>query len=132
MVSITSDTDIYARDDAGTSYDESGFIAYRVSKSGVNSLTESLASSQASFGIRVNAILPGLMQTPMGVEAIMESTNRSRDDVISVRNAQVPLRGKQGTAWDVANAALFLASEEARFITGVLLSVDGGQSLRRG
>lgn len=131
IISITSDSEIYARD-GHTSYDESGIIAYRVSKSGVNSLTESLATSQAGFGIRVNCILPGLMQTPNAVEATMRLTNHSREKVNSVRDAQVPLGGKQGSAWDIANAALFLASDEARFITGVLLPVDGGQSQRRG
>jgi NAD(P)-dependent dehydrogenase (short-subunit alcohol dehydrogenase family) len=48
------------------------------------------------------------------------------------RNARVPLRGKMGTAWDTAHAALFLASDEANFITGVLLPVDGGMSARVG
>ncbi|NQV45916.1 MAG: SDR family oxidoreductase [Rhodospirillales bacterium] len=131
IISISSDTEIYARDGYAPR-DESGIIAYRVSKSGVNSLTESLASSQAGFGIRVNAILPGLMQTPNAVESIMEASNRSRADVNAVRDAQVPLGEKQGSAWDIANAALFLASDEARFITGVLLPVDGGQTLKRG
>ena len=53
-------------------------------------------------------------------------------ELIAQRDAQVPLGRTMGTAWDVANAALFLASDEARFITGVLLPVDGGQSVRRG
>ena len=56
----------------------------------------------------------------------------SREDVIDARNARVPLRAKMGTAWDTAYAALFLASDEARFITGAALAVDGGTSLRVG
>jgi NAD(P)-dependent dehydrogenase (short-subunit alcohol dehydrogenase family) len=56
----------------------------------------------------------------------------SREEVIALRDAQVPLRHKMGTAWDVANAALFLNSDEAQFITGVALSVDGGQMLKIG
>lgn len=128
MLSVTSDSNV-----KGSAIDEShGQVAYRVSKTGVNSLTESLAMSQAPYGIRVNAILPGLMQTPTAIEMLMAETGASREELNRVRDAQVPLGGKQGTAWDVANAALFLASDEARFITGALLPVDGGQSQRRG
>ncbi len=131
IISITSDSLIYSRGNDNP-FDENGIIAYRVSKSGVNSLTETLASSQAIHGIRVNAILPGLMETPNAVESTMEWTNQPREEVNAVRDAQVPLGGKQGSAWDIANAALFLASDEAKFITGVLLPVDGGQTLNRG
>jgi NAD(P)-dependent dehydrogenase (short-subunit alcohol dehydrogenase family) len=109
-----------------------GQTAYRVSKSGVNSLTESFALSQAKYGIRVNAILPGLMETPNAVESAIQSSNLTRDELKKLRDEQVPLLNKQGTGWDIANAALFFASEEARFITGVLLPVDGGLNLKRG
>ena len=88
--------------------------------------------SQAPYNIRVNAILPGLMETPNAVEVVVGSGGTTRQDLNRLRDQQVPLGGKQGTAWDVANAALFLASDEARFITGVLLPVDGGQNLKRG
>ncbi|MEE8247120.1 MAG: SDR family oxidoreductase, partial [Alphaproteobacteria bacterium] len=57
---------------------------------------------------------------------------RPREEIAAARDAKVPLGGKMGTGWDVANAALFLVSEEARFITGVALPVDGGQSVMRG
>ena len=87
---------------------------------------------KARYGIRVNAILPGLMETPNAIETVLESSNISREELIRMRDEQIPLLGKQGTAWDVANAALFLASNEARFITGVLLPVDGGLNLKRG
>jgi len=72
------------------------------------------------------------MNTPMAIEGISQALGIAREDLIRQRDAQVPLRGKMGTAWDVAYAALFLASDEARFITGVLLPVDGGQSARVG
>jgi NAD(P)-dependent dehydrogenase (short-subunit alcohol dehydrogenase family) len=98
----------------------------------VNALTQQMAISNARHGIRVNAVLPGLMNTPMAIESISQATGVDREDLISRRNAQVPLGGKMGTAWDVAHASLFLASDEARFITGVLLPVDGGQSVRVG
>ena len=107
-------------------------LAYKVSKAGVNALTQQIAMGNAAHGIRVNAILPGLMNTPMAIETWARALGASREDVIRRRDAQVPLGAKQGTAWDVAHAALFLASDEARFITGALLPVDGGQSLRVG
>lgn len=108
-----------------------GLTAYKVSKAGVNALTQQLATTGARHGIRANAILPGLMDTPMAVDATARATGRSREEVAAARAARVPL-GRQGTAWDVANAALFLASDEAAFVTGVLLPVDGGQAVRVG
>jgi NAD(P)-dependent dehydrogenase (short-subunit alcohol dehydrogenase family) len=93
-------------------------------------MTEQLADMNAEYGIRANAILPGLMNTPMAIESRIKK-GKSREEVIAERDAQVPL-GKMGTAWDVAYAALFLASDEAKFISGVSLLVDGGASVRRG
>src|SRR6516164_8576332 len=94
--------------------------------------TEQLAYQNAAYGIRANVILPGLMDTPMAVDTRAREFKKSRAEVAAERDAKVPLRGKMGTAWDVANAALFLASDEANFITGVTLLVDGGASVRRG
>jgi NAD(P)-dependent dehydrogenase (short-subunit alcohol dehydrogenase family) len=110
----------------------SALIAYKSSKAALNAFTHSLALTHAKHGIRANAILPGLMNTPMAVEGISKSRNVDRTALIAQRDAQVPLRGGMGSAWDVAHAALFLASDEARFITGVMLPVDGGQSARVG
>ena len=107
-----------------------GSLAYKVSKAGVNALTHSLAMANASYGIRVNAILPGLMDTPNAIEPIIKGRGISREALRQERDAKGPLGGRMGTAWDVANAALFLVSDEAKFITGVLLPVDGGQSVR--
>lgn len=109
-----------------------GLLAYKTSKAGVNALTHSLAIGNADYGIRVNAILPGLMNTPMAIEGQVRDRGANKDDLVRARDAQVPLGHKMGTAWDVAYAALFLASDEAKFITGVLLPVDGGQSARIG
>lgn len=109
-----------------------GMLAYKTSKAGVNALTHSLAMGNARYGIRVNAIMPGLMNTPMAIEGISRARGVPREQLIRERDAQVPLGAKMGTAWDVAYAALFLASDEAKFITGVLLPVDGGQSARIG
>ena len=107
-------------------------VGYRVTKAAVNGLTAQLAITQAAHGIRVNAIMPGLINTPMAIESILTATGMDRDELIRRRDARVPLGGKMGSAWDVARAALFLASDEASFITGAILPVDGGQSLRVG
>jgi NAD(P)-dependent dehydrogenase (short-subunit alcohol dehydrogenase family) len=105
--------------------------AYGLSKAGVNAITVSLALNNAKHGVRANAIMPGLVDTPMGVDAVAAARGMDRADYAAARAAQVPM-GRQGTAWDVANAALFLASDEAGWITGVVLPVDGGQSARIG
>ncbi len=108
-----------------------GILAYKTSKAGLNAYTHALAMGNAKYGIRANVIMPGLMNTPMAIEGNV-AAGRDRATVIASRDAQVPLGGKMGTAWDVANAALFLASDEAKFITGVALAVDGGQSAKIG
>ena len=105
-------------------------MTYGVSKAGMNSLTKSMAIHNAPHGIRVNAIMPGLMDTPMAIERRAREQDRSREDIRAERARQVPLLRRQGTGWDVANAALFLASDDARYITGVCLPVDGGLSAR--
>ena len=104
-------------------------VAYKTSKAAVNALTHHLAIENAPYGIRVNAILPGLMDTPMAIERRAREWNLTRAQVRAGRDARVPLGRKMGTGWDVGHAAVFLASDEARFITGVLLPVDGGQSI---
>jgi NAD(P)-dependent dehydrogenase (short-subunit alcohol dehydrogenase family) len=106
--------------------------AYKISKIGMNALGQSLALSNAKYGIRVNTIMPGLMDTPMAIEGIARATGRPREEVRAQRDHQVPLRGKMGTGWDIAYASLFLHSDEARFITGVVLPVDGGQGAKVG
>jgi NAD(P)-dependent dehydrogenase (short-subunit alcohol dehydrogenase family) len=109
-----------------------GIVAYKTSKAGLNAYTHALATGNAKYGIRVNAIMPGLMNTPMAIEGISQARGIGREALIEQRDALVPLGNKMGTAWDVANAALFLASDEASFITGAILPVDGGQSARIG
>lgn len=107
-------------------------VAYEVSKAGVNRLTTSIAQSQARYGVRCNAVQPGLMDTPMAVAGIAGASGRTQDEVRQERNARVPLGGKMGTAWDTAHAALFLASDEAGFISGAVLPVDGAMGVRIG
>ena len=108
------------------------WVSYKVSKAGVNALTEQIAIQNAKYGIRANCIEPGLMNTPMAIDSRVEAWNDSREEIIKARDAKVPLNGKMGTAWDVANSALFLASDEAKFITGITLMVDGGVHLKVG
>jgi NAD(P)-dependent dehydrogenase (short-subunit alcohol dehydrogenase family) len=107
-------------------------VAYKTSKAGLNAYNQTLALSNAKYGIRANVIMPGLIETPMAIEGISQALSIDKQVVIRKRNEMVPLGAKMGTAWDVAHAALFLASDEARFITGALLPVDGGQSVRVG
>jgi NAD(P)-dependent dehydrogenase (short-subunit alcohol dehydrogenase family) len=102
------------------------YVAYKATKAGMIAFTQQIAIQNASFGVRANVILPGLMDTPMAVDTRARTTGKSRAEVAAARDARVPLRARMGTAWDVANAALFLASDEANFITGVALPVDGG------
>ena len=108
------------------------WVTYKASKAAAKAMTEQVALQNAPHGIRVNCIQPGLMNTPMAVDARMDAWDMTREEVVAMRDAKVPLGGKMGTAWDVANAALFLVSEEARFITGVTLMVDGGAHCRIG
>ena len=107
-------------------------LAYKTSKAGVNALTHSTAMQYASKGIRVNSIMPGLMNTPMAIEGISRLRGIKKEDLIQARNKQVPLKGGMGSGWDTAYAALFLASDEAKFITAAVLPVDGGQCAKIG
>jgi NAD(P)-dependent dehydrogenase (short-subunit alcohol dehydrogenase family) len=113
---------------AWTSYP---WIGYKATKTALLALTENLATLEARHKVRVNAILPGAMNTPMAIEARV-AKGVSRDEVVEARNRRVPLGGKMGTGWDVAYAALFLHSDEAGFITGVSLAVDGGECIGAG
>jgi NAD(P)-dependent dehydrogenase (short-subunit alcohol dehydrogenase family) len=117
---------------AGTSPRTNTPAGYKTSKAALNALTQTLALENARYGIRVNAIMPGLIDTPMGVDQAARMIGIERAEYAALRDSRVPLKGGMGTAWDVANAAAFLASDQARFITGALLPVDGGQSARIG
>ena len=103
-------------------------VGYKTTKAAVVALTENLAAHNAQYGVRANAILPGLMNTPMAIEARV-AKGTPREEVIASRDRRVPLRRRMGTGWDVAHAALFLHSDEAGFITGVALAVDGGEGV---
>lgn len=106
--------------------------AYGMSKAALNYLTRAIALEYAAKGIRANAILPGLMDTPMvRGSAGMVAQFANEEEMLRARHAQSPT-GRMGDAWDVAAAAVFLASDEAKYINGVILPVDGGLSCRMG
>jgi NAD(P)-dependent dehydrogenase (short-subunit alcohol dehydrogenase family) len=108
------------------------YVTYATSKAAMNQMTRTTAVEFARQHIRVNAILPGLMKTPMVEHSAGLAASYAKGDVEAMwraRDAQVPM-GHMGDAWDVANAALFLASDESRYITGIELVVDGGVTLK--
>jgi NAD(P)-dependent dehydrogenase (short-subunit alcohol dehydrogenase family) len=100
-------------------------VSYTASKAGIISLTRDIAIQYAKKGIRANTILPGLLNTPMVVASLTESYGGDAAEMMQTRDAKCPT-GKQGEAWDVAYAALFLASDKAKYITATTLVVDGG------
>ena len=108
------------------------YIGYKTAKAGVIALMQNVALANARWGIRANCILPGLINTPMAIEPRVGRNGLSREEVIANRDAQIPLGGRMGSAWDIARAAVFLVSDNASFITGVALPVDGGQTLKVG
>lgn len=102
------------------------YTSYYAAKAGLNHLTRALAVRYAPDNIRVNAVLPGVMDTPL-IYTQIAGQFEDLEEMRRRRNAASPM-GRMGDAWDVAHAALFLASDEARYITGVCLPVDGGKS----
>jgi NAD(P)-dependent dehydrogenase (short-subunit alcohol dehydrogenase family) len=108
-----------------SAYQRYPWVAYKATKAALIVYTKQLAIENAEYGIRANTILPGLMDTPMAVDTRATVFGKTREQVVAERNVRVPLRNRMGSGWDVANAALFLASDEAQFISGVELPVDG-------
>ena len=106
-------------------------ITYKTSKGAVNTMTQHIAMENAPYGVRANAILPGLIDTPMAIERRAAERGVSRDVIRGEREVLVPMK-RMGSAWDVANTAVFLASDEANYITGALIPVDGGLLLKAG
>ena len=100
-------------------------VAYAASKAAVIALTREVAVQYAAKGIRANAILPGLMDTPMVIAQLTSAYGGDVEEMLR-RRAKLCPTGKQGDAWDTAHAALFLASDEAKYINGTTLVVDGG------
>ncbi|MEA2864110.1 MAG: hypothetical protein QOC84_2066 [Bradyrhizobium sp.] len=108
------------------------YVSYATTKAAMNQMTRTTAVEFAPKRIRVNAILPGLMKTPMVEHSAGLASSYAAGNVEEMwrtRDAQVPM-GHMGDAWDVANAALFLASDESKYVTGIELVVDGGVTLK--
>lgn len=108
------------------------YVTYSTTKAAMNHLTRTTAVEYAKDKVRVNAILPGLMKTPMVENAAglaAEYADGDVEDMWRERDSQVPM-GHMGDAWDVAQAALYLASDESRYVTGIELVVDGGITLK--
>ncbi|GAB5468010.1 MAG: glucose 1-dehydrogenase [Rhodospirillales bacterium] len=107
------------------------YVAYNTTKGAVLPFTRSVALQYARQGIRANCILPGLMNTPMIVEPLKAVYGEDHAVMTEKRNRQCPT-GAMGDAWDVAHAALFLASDEAKYVTAAELVVDGGLTAQYG
>lgn len=112
---------------AGIRWSGVPYASYYASKAALNHLTRTTAVEFAPKRVRVNAVLPGLMKTPMVAASGLTSSysSESVDEMWRKRDRQVPM-GHMGDPWDVANAALFLASDRAKYVTGIELVVDGG------
>ena len=104
------------------------YISYSAAKAGVNQFTQAIALQYARKGIRANAILPGMMDTPTARVALNAAFD-SEEQLVRMRNDACPT-GRMGDAWDIAWASVFLASDEAKYITGVSLPVDGGMTAK--
>ena len=104
-------------------------LAYSSSKAGLNAFTRSVAMQYAPKGIRSNCIMPGLINTPMAIEGLSKRLGIEKENLIRMRDDAVPMK-HMGEAWDIAYTALFLASDEAKYITGVVIAVDGGLSCK--
>ena len=104
------------------------YVAYAASKAAVLQMTQSVALQYAGMGIRCNAVIPGLIDTPLVRVSLAGAYGAAdMDEIVRKRHEQAPM-GRMGDAWDVAHAALFLASDDARYITGTSIVVDGGLS----
>jgi len=111
---------------AGTAYLGRNMVSYATAKAGLIQFSKSIARQYAAAGIRVNTIVPGLMHTPLVADRIADQYGDGDPAaMIAKRDAMCPT-GKMGTAWDVAHAALFLASDESTYVTGSEITVDGG------
>lgn len=104
------------------------YISYHSSKAGLNHMSRVMARQYAPQRVRCNVILPGMIDTPHVRVLFKDKNSEEMEAILADRNARCPM-GRQGTSWEVANAAVFLASDEASYVSGVLLPVDGALSV---
>jgi NAD(P)-dependent dehydrogenase (short-subunit alcohol dehydrogenase family) len=116
---------------AGIRWTGYNYSAYYASKGAVNQFTKGVAIEYARKGIRANVILPGLMDTPHVYQQIVGFYAGEKDAMVEARHKASPT-GQMGDGWDIANAAVFLASDDAKYINGVELCVDGGLHVKVG
>lgn len=100
-------------------------VAYAAAKAGLMQMSRTTAVLYANRGVRLNTVVPGLIGTPLVRRLADKYAGGDYEGFVATRNAQVPM-GFMGDAWDVAHAALYLASDEARYVTGTEIVVDGG------
>jgi len=110
-------------------YEVYPYVTYKATKAAMIAFTQQVAIQNAQYGVRANCILPGLMNTPTIVKPLTAAYGGDLENMLRRRDAQSPT-GRMGDGWDIAYAALFLASDEAKYVNGVALPVDGGLSLR--
>lgn len=110
---------------AGLRYIGKPQVAYAAAKAALIQMTKTSAVIHAASGVRLNCVVPGLMHTPLVNRLAEKYAGGDYEGFVAKRHAQVPM-GRMGDAWDVAHAALFLASDEARYVTGTEIVVDGG------
>ena len=99
-------------------------FVYGIAKAGMNALTRTLAAWNAPYLIRANAIMPGLIDTSMAVDTVATIRGVPRE-VVEQERANLTPMGKEGTAWDIANLSLFLASDASSYVSGECIGVDG-------
>jgi NAD(P)-dependent dehydrogenase (short-subunit alcohol dehydrogenase family) len=111
---------------AAIRYSGLNYITYYTSKGAILPFTRSVALEYARKGVRANTILPGMMDTPLIYHSLTGAYSKGdAEEMVRIRDSQCPM-GKMGTGWDVAHAAVFLASDDAQYVTGAELVVDGG------
>lgn len=113
---------------ASLKWSKQAFVSYSSSKAALNHLSRVMARQHAASNIRCNVVVPGMIDTPHIRTLYKDKSREEFDAIMAGRNASCPM-GRQGTSQEIANAALFLASDESSYVNGALLVVDGAMSV---
>ncbi|MDP7232849.1 MAG: SDR family oxidoreductase, partial [Alphaproteobacteria bacterium] len=117
---------------AGMTFVDRPLASYQAAKAGLIQFSRAVAVEYAGKRIRCNCVVPGMMDTPLVRHRLIDKDDPTKADTIMTRrHASAPM-GHMGDAWDVAYAALYLASDEARYVTATEIVVDGGLTARSG